>query len=99
MAKTEELTNQNGELCGEWLIYCLGCKMHHSLNCKEGGWTFNGDVNNPTFAPSLLVRFNWGENREPKRCHSFIRNGNMEYLTDCTHELAGTTVELPEIEE
>lgn len=27
-------------------------------------------------------------------CHSFIRNGNIEFLDDCTHALAGTTLPL-----
>src|SRR4051812_15934921 len=25
------------------------------------------------------------------RCHSFVRNGNIEFLSDSTHELAGQT--------
>lgn len=30
-------------------------------------------------------------------CHSFVRDGRIEFLPDCTHALAGQTVELPEI--
>ncbi len=30
------------------------------------------------------------------RCHSFITNGNIQFLNDCTHELKGQTVPLPE---
>jgi hypothetical protein len=30
-------------------------------------------------------------------CHSFIVNGQIQFLTDCTHELAGSTVDLAEI--
>ena len=30
-------------------------------------------------------------------CHSFIREGKIQFLNDCTHKLAGQTVELPEI--
>ena len=26
------------------------------------------------------------------RCHSFVRNGMIEFLSDCTHEFAGKTV-------
>jgi hypothetical protein len=29
-------------------------------------------------------------------CHSFIRDGRIEFLSDCTHDLAGQTVDLPE---
>jgi hypothetical protein len=37
--------------------------------------------------------------REPSgfkcsRCHSFVRNGQIQFLTDCTHKLAGKTVDL-----
>lgn len=28
------------------------------------------------------------------RCHSFVRNGRIEFLSDCSHALAGQTVEL-----
>lgn len=29
-------------------------------------------------------------------CHSFVRAGAIEFLSDCTHALAGQTVPLPE---
>lgn len=29
-------------------------------------------------------------------CHSFVREGKIQFLNDCTHELAGETVELGE---
>ena len=32
-------------------------------------------------------------------CHSFIRDGQIQFLGDCTHELAGQTVDLPELPE
>ena len=32
------------------------------------------------------------------RCHSWIRDGRIQFLNDCTHALAGKTVDLPEIE-
>jgi hypothetical protein len=28
-------------------------------------------------------------------CHSFVRDGRIEFLSDCTHKLAGQTVDLP----
>jgi hypothetical protein len=30
------------------------------------------------------------------RCHSFVREGRIEFLGDCSHALAGQTAELPE---
>jgi hypothetical protein len=75
-------------------------------------WTYNGDADRPTFEPSLLVqgvcrltddehaRVMRGEHVEPRPlvCHSFIRDGRIQFLSDCTHALAGTTVDLPEVE-
>lgn len=40
---------------------------------------------------------------EPKpewcyQCHSFVTDGRIQFLGDCSHSLASQTVELPEIE-
>jgi hypothetical protein len=32
-------------------------------------------------------------------CHSFVREGQIQFLSDCTHGLAGQTVPLPEVYE
>jgi hypothetical protein len=32
-------------------------------------------------------------------CHSFVNEGRIQFLNDCTHSLAGQTVDLPELEE
>lgn len=32
-------------------------------------------------------------------CHFFLRDGKIEFLSDCTHELRGQTVEMPDWEE
>lgn len=29
-------------------------------------------------------------------CHSFVTDGRIQFLSDCTHALAGQTVDLPE---
>lgn len=64
-------------------------------------WTFNGSLERPTFQPSLLVTWNyWREEHgfdERNVCHSFIRDGQIQFLSDCTHALAGHTVDLAEI--
>ena len=53
-------------------------------------WNFNGDLQSPTFSPSLLV----DQHRPQSRCHLFMRNGHIEYLSDCHHKLAGQTVKM-----
>ena len=74
----------------EYVIFCEACGHGHILDER---WTFNGNFESPTFSPSLLVR---KENilDNDSVCHSFITDGKIQYLNDCTHELAGKTVEL-----
>ncbi len=33
----------------------------------------------------------------PTICHSYITDGKIQFLSDCTHGLSGLTVDLPEI--
>ena len=74
----------NGELHG-WAFHCPGCNMKHVYDQR---WTFNGDQEQPTFTPSYLAH----KNRTSPRCHLFVTDGQIKFLGDCTHELAGTTV-------
>jgi hypothetical protein len=39
------------------------------------------------------------QRRIDKVCHSLIRDGQIQFLTDCTHELAGQTVPLAPIDD
>lgn len=61
-------------------------------------WTWNSDLALPTFQPSLLNRWKFTVPDKPEKvCHLFLTNGQIQFLTDCTHALAGQTVELPEM--
>jgi hypothetical protein len=60
-------------------------------------WGWNGSVDAPTFTPSILIHYQGGDN--PMVCHSFVTDGRIQFLGDCTHALAGQTVELPEQED
>lgn len=82
-----------------FLFWCPGCEAYHSIRTggdrKNGAqWTFNNDKVKPTFEPSYLCGVN---NFTEMRCHSFIRNGIIEYLEDCHHKFAGQMVQLPTI--
>lgn len=62
-------------------------------------WSFNGDFDRPVFGPSVLN----ARNKRQYVCHSFVgcngaQPGQIIFLGDCTHALAGQTVDLPEIE-
>jgi hypothetical protein len=76
-------------------------------------WGYNGNPDAPTFTPSILVRghkYTYGPDGEwdgwakdadgkpiPSVCHSFVTDGRIQFLGDCTHALAGQTVPLPEM--
>ncbi|WP_407649406.1 DUF6527 family protein [Brevibacillus composti] len=76
------------------VFFCPGCQMHHGFDSR---WFFNGDFERPTISPSYLVTI--GRHPDPPdRCHSFVRDGQIEFLSDCTHSLAGQTVDLPDVE-
>jgi hypothetical protein len=57
-------------------------------------WSFDGNHESPTCSPSFLTTLTYGDGRPQHRCHSFIRNGKIEYLSDCTHKLAGQTIDM-----
>jgi len=82
---------------GLW-FECPGCGMSHCVTVGPGEgprWTWDGNAAAPTFSPSLLVRYTWGPQKEQVVCHSYIRNGRIEFLADCTHARAGQTVDIP----
>lgn len=56
-------------------------------------WTFNGDVTRPTFSPSVHV----SPHQPYRTCHSYIRDGKIQYLSDSWHHLRGQTIDLPEV--
>jgi len=52
--------------------------------------------------PEIRSKIKSGEIVQEKKamvCHSFIKDGMIQFLNDCTHKLAGQTVEIPEWEE
>ena len=58
-----------------------------------GCWSWNGSVDKPTLMPSVKT-----ESWEGWVCHSWVTVGNVRFLEDSSHELAGKTVELLEVE-
>lgn len=83
-------------------FWCPGCDKAHGIRFGNPAtdWTWNGDLEHPTFTPSVLVHAHPTLNDEGQQvmtpqCHSFVTDGRIQFLDDCTHELAGQTVDLP----
>lgn len=96
------------QISSERIAYwCTGCKAQHyvagnAANNVTNGWTFNGDYEKPTFSPSVLSANNGHYVKGPwvklPRCHSFVKEGKIQYLVDCGHELAGQTIEMEDLD-
>ncbi|VVE49252.1 DUF6527 family protein [Pandoraea terrigena] len=89
-------------------FWCPGCGHPHRIQHGAGKgprWNWNGNVERPTFTPSVLVTWNEPSDNPSefedqtkdvgKACHSFVTDGHIQFLSDCTHALAGQTVALP----
>lgn len=90
-------------------FWCPGCAEFHTVTTHEGGWQWNGDLEKVTLSPSILVRgtkrltdeehafvMNGGKIDVVQTvCHSFVKEGQIQFLADCTHDLASQTVALP----
>lgn len=98
---------------GRVAFMCPGCRELHQVRTRPAAmpgpsWEYNGNPDAPTFSPSIKV--DWfepsdveGEFDDTSKdrhmvCHSFVSGGRIHLLGDCTHALAGQTVELPDIE-
>lgn len=78
---------------GWYMFHCPGCNTTHSFwtsSPDHPNWNFNNNLENPTISPSHRVSMSEGT-----ICHSFIKDGNIQFLNDSKHHLAGKTVELP----
>lgn len=81
-------------------FWCPGCQCEHPFRIKSHlpdleVWEWNQDMEKPTFSPSLLCYPNTAHGR----CHCFVRDGRIEFCSDCDHALAGQTVDLPDLPE
>lgn len=88
-------------------IWCPGCGLDdgpglHMIPVESHSgpwWQWNGDLVNVTLEPS--VKTEWANPELPMVhehprgqfvCHSFLRDGQWQFLADSTHALAGQTV-------
>lgn len=87
---------------GGLMFWCPGCDGAHMVRVGDGPgprWSWNGAIERPTFAPSVFVNAPGPHHSDRAPiCHFFVVEGRMKFLADCTHALAGQTVDLPDWE-
>ncbi|OAN71573.1 ammonia monooxygenase [Sulfitobacter sp. EhC04] len=57
---------------------------HHVTGHKGDCWCSTTDENDEPWPFGCVV------------CHSFVTDGRIQFLSDCTHALAGQTVDIPD---
>jgi hypothetical protein len=89
----------------DFMFDCPGCGFGHHVAIEPhqfgngASWTWNGNLESPTFTPSVLSTIEFTVEGKPSRiCHLFVKDGKLEFLGDCTHKFAGQTVEMPEVD-
>ena len=80
--------------------WCPACREMHAFAVDapfENGskWTFDGNVDCPTFRPSMNISAHDPDDGFTFRCHYILTAGQIQFCGDSTHELRGQTVQLP----
>lgn len=83
-------------------FYCPACKEEHWFASGPNSywrpmWRFNGDMEKPTVAPSILVHRD--EGGKERRCHLYLSGGRIQFLDDCTHKMSGQIVDMVDFPE
>lgn len=99
MAKVHERLYSGGGHYA-WMVWCPACDGAHTFDDR---WSFNGDVERPTFRASMLAHCVTTWNEEERKltvrdvhCHSFLTDGVWAYCADSKHEHAGKSLPAPE---
>jgi hypothetical protein len=96
MSKFHDLGDQGGERFVGW--NCPGCEYCHEVPVTgPRAWQWNGSLDKPTLHPSIVV--NRGKsNPQVPVCHSWVKDGVIQFLPDSTHRLAGQSIAVPDWE-
>ena len=77
MAKVWEIKYVGGKHHG-WMFRCPGCDQYHEVDDR---WTFNGDLEKPTFGPSVRCT-----NPAYGQCHFYVIDGMVRFEPDDSHK-------------
>lgn len=101
MAKCiERKLGPDGKIIG-YYIWCQGCNAAHFYPTTLGHpehWTFDGNLESPTFTPSLLHYYTHPETKQRITvCHINVTKGKIQFHADCPFDLKGQTLDLQDI--
>lgn len=81
-------------------FFCPGCGCDHWITLSgDKHWSFDGNNESPTVTPSIRVfRPKTEDHPEQTICHFYINHGQIQYLNDCVHRLAGQSVDMKDVD-
>lgn len=89
------------------MFVCPGCAINNGTGLhmlpvnadnKTPSWDWDGNLDAPTLSPSILTHTKpYVDGKGIGVCHSFLKDGVFQFLSDCTHSLAGQNVPLPDL--
>ena len=91
------IMESEGETIAMMYMPGLPCPLQIRVSGLPPVWSWNKDVYNPTFYPSILTRLPWGEEGKEICNHVYVKNGMIQYLWDCSHEYAGKILPMPQL--
>lgn len=71
--------------------------FHPSVNATGGHYVPKPPQPQPPDCESCNMSARDGHETLCFRCHSWVRDGMIQFLNDCTHKLAGQTVPIPDL--
>jgi hypothetical protein len=85
-----------------YVFWCPACNsphpfriVHYSAAPDAPLWQFNGNLESPTFTPSLRLH----RTSVTPECHVNVTDGQIQFHGDCDHEWKGRTVPLVDFPE
>lgn len=94
--------NDHGVQYDALLFFCPGCALGvgtglhmlpvNSSAVKSPSWDWDGNLEAPTLSPSILT----GKGSD-NICHSFLKAGVFEFLSDSTHAFSGKKIAIPDL--
>lgn len=94
--KVTPKSDDSGQIVG-YVFHCPGCEHGHIYYTSgKVTWQFNGNLDNPTFRPSLLNTCHDHVDPKQRVCHLYVTDGKIVFLPDCSNDYAGKTVPMPD---
>lgn len=87
---------------GIYTYYCPGCECNHevytNMQYSSGPlWEWNGSTEKPTFRPGMIGEGKNFTGIQLTYCRHKIVDGFIIFHPDCSHQLAGKRIMLPEV--